>query len=143
MRSLLAVLGLLATAACAWPPPPSSAAAAPSPPPIAYAPAPLVWLFAPLAAPSPARLALSNFSFAGARVETLITPYADCVARPGTTAVDFVLPLNGTRIIEAAAGSDVCWRRAVAPGTAPAAATGWTPWNREFLSSGRSIDAQL
>ncbi len=96
--------------------------------------------------PPPARLTLSNFSFEGARIEAVITPYPDCVARAGTATTDFVLPLNGTRIIEAAAGSDVCWRRAAEPGagqaTAPAV-PGWTEWNRVFLSSGRSIDSQL
>jgi len=96
--------------------------------------------------PPEARFALSNFSFGNARIQALITPYPDCVARPGTTTADFMLPLNGTRIIEAAAGSDVCWRRTTQPAAAKAAASaapGWTEWNRVFLSSGGSIDAQL
>ena len=111
-------------------------------------PGPLTWLFSPLApaVPPEARFALSNFSFGDARIEALITPYPDCVARPGTTTVDFMLPLNGTRIIEAAAGADVCWRRATRPAAAKAAASAapsWTDWSRVFLSSGRSINAQL
>lgn len=96
--------------------------------------------------PPYARLTLSNFSFEGARVQAVITAYPDCAPREGTQTTDFVLPLNATRVIAAAAGSDVCWRRAVQPsaakGTAPAAPA-WTGWNRVLLSSGRSVDAQL
>jgi hypothetical protein len=98
------------------------------------------------ASPPPGRLTLSNFSFDDAHVEAVITGAADCAVREGTATSDFVLPLNGTRVIEAVPGSDVCWRRAIAPGTIPGAASsapGWTEWNRAFLSSGRSVDSQL
>jgi hypothetical protein len=91
-------------------------------------------------------LTLSNFSFDSARVETVITGASDCTPRAGTMMSDFVLPLNGTRVIEAASGADVCWRRAVDPRAAvgaPPSTPGWTEWNRAFLSSGRSIDSRL
>ena len=94
----------------------------------------------------PGRLTLSNFTFDNAHVQTVITGSPDCTALQGTAASDFVLPLNGTRVIEAGPGSDVCWRRAIEPGTPPGAARSapyWTAWNRAFLSSGRSIDSQL
>jgi hypothetical protein len=95
---------------------------------------------------SPGRLTLSNFTFDSAHVQAVITGSADCIASEGAAPSDFVLPLNGTRIIEAAPGSDVCWRRAIepeaAPGSAPSAPK-WTEWNRAFLSSGRSVDARL
>ena len=97
-------------------------------------------------APPPGRLTLSNFSFDHARVEALITPYPDCASREGTAASNFELPLNGTRVIEAAPGSDVCWRRQSEPvkdqDVAPST-PGWSEWNRVFTSSGRSIDSWL
>ena len=168
---VLALLGL--TASCALPPPPAEVAAPTAPPPgpvalmapaapapapvVATAPAPpppptatgpalafpfareLGWL-----APLPGRLELSNFAFDRAHVQMLITPYPDCAVRQGTATGDFVLPLNGTRVIEAAAGSDVCWRREIQP-TEGASATrpGWTEWNRAYLTAGHSIDSQL
>jgi len=98
------------------------------------------------ALPPPGRLTLSNFTFDNAHVEAVISGAPDCAVREGTTTSDFVLPLNGTRIIESVPGADVCWRRAIEPGTAPGAAPaapGWTEWNRAFLSSGRSVDSQL
>jgi hypothetical protein len=146
LRILIVSALLVATASCAWPPPPDEVAV-PSPPPLLFAP--LAWFFAPMLPappPPPGRLTLSNFSFDNAHVEAVITGTADCAAREGTTTSDFVLPLNATRIIEAVSGSDVCWRRAIEPGTAPGAASstaGWTQWNRAFLSSGRSVDSQL
>ncbi len=128
-----ALLGL--AAACASPPP----AAAPGPV--------LAFPFARqlgLAPPPPGRLTLNNFAFDRAHVQTLITPYPDCAVRQGTATGDFVLPLNGTRVIEAAAGSDVCWRRQIEPtGGASATAPGWTEWNRAYLTAGRSINSQL
>jgi hypothetical protein len=89
---------------------------------------------------------LSNFSYDHAQVEALVTPFADCVAREGAASSAFVLPLNGTRIIEAAPGADVCWRRALAPGAPTGAAPstpGWTEWNRVFLSSAGRVDSRL
>ncbi len=97
------------------PPPVAVAVAAPPPPP---PPAPVV--FAPLAGlfgpPPSGRLTLSNFSFDTARIETVITGAPDCAAREGTTTSDFVLPLNGTRVIQSVPGADVCWRRAIEAG---------------------------
>ncbi len=155
MRVLLVSALLIATASCAWPPSPGEVAA-PSPPPpgqiTAPAPfvlAPLAWLFAPVLLPTPppaGRLTLSNFSFPNAHVQAVITGYPDCAVRDGTAASDFVLPLNGTRVIDAAPGADVCWRRALEPGPAqatPPSVPGWTEWNRVYTSSGRSIDTRL
>jgi hypothetical protein len=174
VRILIASALLFATASCAWAPPPAMVAAPPRspPPPVALvapppptmvapapvpppqvavaAPAPAPFLFAPLAGlfwPPPAgRLTLSNFSFDTAHVEAVVTAAPDCTVREGTTASDFVLPLNGTRIIESVPGADVCWRRAIDPRTAagaPPSTPGWTEWSRAFLSSGRSVDARL
>jgi hypothetical protein len=113
-----------------------------------YAPNPFAFLFAPILprTPPPGRLTLSNFTFDRARVETLITSYPDCAPREGTAASNFELPLNGTRVIEAAPGSDVCWRRQIEAGkTAGIAPTtpGWTEWNRVYLSSVPVVDSRL
>lgn len=135
MRILIASALLIATASCTSPPPPATAGAP----------------FAPFgrffgATPPPGRLTLSNFSFDSARVQTVVTGSPDCTPVEGTALGDFVLPLNGTRIIEGTPGADVCWRRAIEPDTEARAAPllpKWTDWNRTFLSSGRSIDSQL
>ena len=104
-------------------------------------------VFGPLLpVPPPGRLTLSNFSFANAHVQAVMTGYPDCAVRERTATSDFVLPLNGTRIIETALGADVCWRREIEPGTAPGAAPstpGWTEWNRAFVASRRSVDSRL
>jgi hypothetical protein len=116
VRILIALALLLATASCTW------------------------W------SSPPGRLTLSNFSFDSAHVQTVLTGSPDCAASDGTAISDFMLPLNGTRIIDGTPGTDVCWRRAIEPEAATAGARvtpGWTEWNRAFLSSGRSIDAQL
>ncbi len=129
-------------------PPPVAVAVAVAAPPPPPPPAPVV--FAPLAGlfgpPPSGRLTLSNFSFDTARIETVITGAPDCAAREGTTTSDFVLPLNGTRVIQSVPGADVCWRRAIEAGKnagAPPSTPGWTEWNRAFLSSGRSVDSRL
>jgi hypothetical protein len=130
-------------------PPPVAVAPGPPPAPAPFVLAPLAWLFAPIMGPAPppsGRLTLNNFSFEHARVQTLITPYPDCTVREGTATSDFELPLNGTRIIVAAPGSDVCWRRQIASGTAQGVAPstpGWTEWNRVFLTSVPSVDSRL
>ncbi|HEV2333997.1 MAG TPA: hypothetical protein VGS13_00720, partial [Stellaceae bacterium] len=123
---------------------------APAPPPPVAVAAPAPFPFWPFAGfygpPSPGRLTLSNFTFDNAHVEVAITTAPDCGGPAGATTSDFALPLNGTRIIQSTPGADICWRRAIAaetpPGTAPSKA-GWTAWSRAFLSSGRSVDAQL
>ena len=89
---------------------------------------------------------LSNFTYENARVEAVITSAPDCAAPAAAPTSDFVLPLNGTRVIESVPGADICWRRALPPEPASGAAPappGWTEWNRAFVSSGRSIDSQL
>ena len=76
----------------------------------------------------------------------MITAYPDCAVHEGTATSDFVLPLNGTRVIEAAPGTDVCWRREIEPGTVqgwPPSTPGWTEWNRVFLSSAGVVDSRL
>ncbi len=110
----------------------------------------LPFSLAPWAPPHPMRLTLSNIAYDSARVQAVVTPLPDCAVPDGVVPVEFNLPLNSTRIIEAPPGMDVCWRRAmqpqteqVLPGMPRLAGTGWTPWSREFLSSGRSIDARI
>src|SRR5436305_8437524 len=98
-----------------------------------------------IAEPLPGRLTLSNFSYDLARVEALVTPYPDCEVRVGMAAANFDLPLNGTRVIDAPAGADVCWRRIVPPleeATSPAVPRA-IPWNRAYTSSGRVVDSHL
>jgi hypothetical protein len=148
VRLLIVSAVLAATASCAWPPPPPPEVAAP--PPIAAASAPFMPLalpFVPFVHPTPpGRLTLSNFSYDHAQVQALITPFPDCVVREGAATSAFVLLLNGTRVIEAAPGADVCWRRALEPGTRAGAAPstpGWTEWNRVFLSSAGLVDSRL
>ena len=111
-------------------------------PPLVLAPNPLAWLFGP----ARGRLTLSNFSYDSAHVETVVTSFPDCASRPGTATSDFAVPLNGTRIIAPPPGADVCWRRALAAGTAvgaPPSAPGWTEWGRAYTSSGHTIDERL
>ncbi|GEM_PF-3403032 len=130
------------------PPPPPIAPLPPAVAPVEQAPAPApagsgMWPF--WVTPASQRLTLSNFSFDQARVEAVVTANADCNEREvGVVArSDFAVPLNGTRIIEAPPGADVCWRRDLAAGPGGAAPTGWSEWNRAYLSTGRSIDARL
>ena len=152
MRILIVSAVLVATASCVLPPPPQAEVAGPPPAiaaaPVFYAPNPFAFLFAPLGSPGapPGRLTLNNFSFDHARVQAVITSYPDCAVHEGTATSDFVLPLNGTRVIEAAPGTDVCWRREIAPGTVQGVAPttpGWTEWNRVFLSSAGVVDSRL
>jgi len=96
--------------------------------------------------PPPPRLTLSNFSYDRAHVETVVTANADCDARDAGvfTAGEFDLAYNGTRIIEAPTGNDVCWRRDLAADQgAGTAAPKWSRWSRAYLSVGRSIDSGL
>jgi len=118
-------------------------AAAPPPPVVAYEPAPL--LFARQFGPPPGgRLTLSNFTYDTAHVQAVVTSGPDCAPRPGTDVSDFVLPLNGTRIINTPHGADVCWRREVGPAAADAAPTPpWTEWSRAYTAAGRSLDSRL
>ena len=128
--------------------------AAPVPPPapgqpvvVAAFPNPLAWLFtSPPPGPWHGRVTLSNFSYDNARVQAVVTPYADCEVHPGTASSDFELPLNGTRIIAAQPGTDICWRRELTPGPTPNGTqlvSGWTGWSRVFTATGSAIDSQL
>lgn len=169
---VLALLGL--TASCAWPPPqmppefaalmslsppppgaapPAAMPTAPTPvvaatpgaPVVDYVPLPLLyarWLNAP---PPPGRFTLSNFSFPDARIQAVITADPDCAPPKGTAMTDFVLPLNGTRIIQVPAGSDVCWRRELSPVTVQGVppAPPWTEWNRAYTASRRFFDSRF
>jgi hypothetical protein len=146
--TLFALTGCVLEPVVAEAPPPAPvvavAAPAPAPPPSAVAvmfpnlPDFLALAIPPIPLP-PGRLTLSNYSFDRARVQALVTAYPDCAAHEGVVVTDFALPLNGTRVIEAAPGADVCWRREFPPGSAP----GWTEWNRDYTGTGRSIDAKL
>ena len=149
------------------PAPPPAVVAAPAPAPQPYVWNPLAWLFGPppaAAAPAPAvlalpnpfalffgppeggRLVLSNFSYDRARVQAMVTPYPDCAVHDGVVAAEKEVPLNGTWVVAAAPGADVCWRRAIEPNSAaavPGGEPGWTGWSRVYLSTGRTIDSQL
>lgn len=104
------------------------------------------WPWQQAASPGPGRLNLSNFTFDKASVEAVVTTAPDCAVPPNAPRLRFVLPLNATRVIDAPAGADICWRREAVrstsrgamPNTAP-----WTDWSRAYLSTGRVIDARL
>ena len=109
---------------------------------------PLVWFepFSVRLGLQPGRLTLSNFRFDLVDVEAVITRSPDCAVLAGTAPIDFKLALNATWVVPAPPGADVCWRRQTKPppiASAAAAASGWTPWNRVYTSTGRSIDARL
>ena len=132
------------------PPEPTPVVAANAPPPPGAAPAATNWVGAFLATfgpqhPSPSRLTLSNFRYGHAYVEAVVTSDPDCARRDARVVAesDFDLPYNGTRVIEAPAGADVCWRRDLAAGHGPGAAPNWSPWNRAYLSAVRSVDSRL
>jgi hypothetical protein len=164
-----AVLALLAlTASCAGPPPQDAsspptlavALAAPvplaAPPPVVvaagqapsareveYVPITDLWwrmLTRPAAA---GRLMLSNFSFETTRVQAVLASHSVCAARGVGTVTEFVLPPNGTRVLPAPPGWDICWRRQLAPGEAreiPPEGP-WTAWSRAYTGPGRFLDA--
>jgi hypothetical protein len=143
-RAVAHPVAAIAVARPAAVPPPSPAVV-----PAVFAPRWSSWLFGHPPAASPGRMTLSNFTFGLAHVEALITPYPDCVVRPGMVPIDLKLPLNSTETVTAPPGTDVCWRRMVErpPGAALRLAGppqgAWTPWNRVFTSFGHSVDAHL
>lgn len=135
---------------------PPVAAVAPAPPPVVVGPAPPPPLFslelpvpnlvpAFLAAPAPGRLTLNNFSFDRVRVEAVVTVSEVCNVRVAGDAESlFDLPLNGTRIITAPPGSDVCWRRQVEPAAGQTGgASGWSDWSRAYIARGTAVNARL
>jgi hypothetical protein len=91
----------------------------------------------PLIGAGPGQLALTNYRFERASVQAVVTTAPLCEAvDPSMPATLFELPFKGTRVLAAAPGADICWRRVVPGGQ-------WSGWNRAFTASGRSIDSQL
>lgn len=91
------------------------------------------------AAPPPGRLALSNYSFAHAHLQIVVTAAQDCGDPAAGPVSEIDLPYNATQVVEAAPGADVCWRRlAGTPGSG-----GWSGWRRVFTATGRSIDSHF
>ena len=95
--------------------------------------------------PVPGRLTLSNFSFDHAQIETIMPASGNCYTRmAGDIEGRFELPLNGTRIVTAPPGRDVCWRRKLDPGDPTVGVVpGWTDWNRAFVAYGTRVNAKL
>jgi len=87
--------------------------------------------------PGSGRLLLSNLDYPPAQVEAVVTANPDCDARgEGYVAtMQFLVPPDGTRFIDAPPGADVCWRRDRDPP--------WRGWNRAHLAPGWTIDSQL
>ena len=119
-------------------------AAGPAPPAaeVEYVPFPFLWPRA-LGLPAPAgRLMLNNFSFEPTRVQAVLASGPACALGPPGAATEFVLPPNGTRVLPAPPGADICWRRELIAGetneTPPAGP--WTPWNRAYTGTGRFLD---
>ena len=165
MRKLWIAAALIAVTGCTqWvgplpgpePPQPAPPAVAVAPAPVVAAPAPtpVATVTYPVGVPDvmaallpaiplpPGRLTLSNFTFKLADVEAIVTPYPDCALHPGIVPMDFKVPLNGTWVITAPPGMDVCWRRALPP-SPEAPKPVWTDWNRDYTGMGRSIDSTL
>jgi hypothetical protein len=147
MRRLVLSAAMLALAACTAPPAPND----PFAPVVTTLNSVFLWLPPPpppllSPPPGPGRLTLSNFVYDWARVESFVTSYPDCQLRAGVTVTNFDLPLNGTRVIDTPAGSDVCWRRIEPPlaeARAPSSLPPPIPWNRAYTSVGRIIDSRL
>jgi hypothetical protein len=161
---ILGAAALLAlTASCAGPPPnetapvamaasvPASAATATTPPApqvaallppaadVAYVPLPLLWARMLTGPPPAGRLMLNNFGFDATRIQAVLVAAPVCaVDDPGAVA-DFVLPSNGTRVLPAPPGFDICWRRQRIAGE-PKDSGRWTPWNRAVTGPGRFLD---
>lgn len=173
VSGLLGLGLLALTASCAWPPPeaaaplPSPAVAvtapipviAPSPPPpvavtqppapappvreVEYVSVPDLW-WRMLTKPAPAgRLMLNNFSFEPTRVQAVLASGPACTVGDPGAATEFILPPNGTRVVPAPPGLDICWRRERIADEAKRAppAGPWTPWSRAYTGPGRFLDA--
>ena len=79
-------------------------------------PVPLLW-WRMLGKPAPAgRLMLNNFSFEPTRVQAALAAGPVCAIGDPGAAIEFVLPSNGTRVIPAPPGIDICWRRELIAG---------------------------
>ena len=148
MRHLLISAALLGVAACAWEPAAVPVAAPPPAPLFSFnlpVPNPVPWFLEP---PGPGRLTLNNFSFDRAHVEAVVTASPACNVRvEGDVRTSFDLPLNGTEIVTARPGADVCWRRQIEPGQQAGQSgdpsSGWGDWNRAYVAEGVSVNARL
>jgi hypothetical protein len=94
-------------------------------------------------APGPGRLLLSNPDFPLINVEAVITANQDCDARDDgyISTLEFTMPNNATKFIDAPPGANVCWRRDRNPGR-PAPGR-WSRWDRVLLVPGRTISSNL
>jgi hypothetical protein len=94
-------------------------------------------------APLPGRLQLSNPDFVLINVEAVITANPDCDARDNgyISTMEFAMPNNSTKFIEAPPGADVCWRSDRNPGR-PVRGR-WSRWDRAYLVPGKLVDATL
>jgi hypothetical protein len=129
--------------AAAGPVPPAAAAPPPAVRDVEYVPVPLLWLRMLKLPPPAGRLMLSNYSFLPAHVQAVLASGPECAIGDAGTVTDFVLPPNGTRVLPAPPGMDVCWRRENAAGEANGAPPndGWTAWSRALTGPGRFLDA--
>src|ERR1700739_3564134 len=93
--------------------------------------------------PLPGRLQLSNPDFVMINVEAVITANPDCDARDNgyISTMEFAMPNNSTKFIEAPPGADVCWRSDRNPGR-PVRGR-WSRWDRAYLVPGKLVDATL
>ena len=93
--------------------------------------------------PSPGMLRLSNPNFGLINVEVVITANSDCGARDEgyVSTLEFTMPNNATKFIEAPLGADVCWRSDRNPGR-PVPGR-WSRWDRASLVPGRLVNATL
>ena len=91
----------------------------------------------------PGTLLLSNPNFGLINVEAVITANSDCAARDDgyISTLEFTMPNNSTKFIEAPPGADVCWRSDRNPGRP--AANRWSRWDRAYLVPGRPVNATL
>lgn len=121
-------------------PPPPSAAAPPPAREIGYEPMPLVWARMLTQPPPAGRLMLSNFSFEPTRIQAGLAAEPVCAIDNPAALIEFTLPPNGTRVLPAPPGTDICWRRELMKGD-PKQAGKWTAWNRAFTGPGRFLDA--
>jgi hypothetical protein len=93
--------------------------------------------------PEPGRLQLSNPDVPLVNVEAVITANPNCDAREDgyISTLEFTMPNNSTKFIDAPPGADVCWRSDRNPGR-PVAGR-WSRWDRAYLVPGKLIDATL
>jgi hypothetical protein len=89
-------------------------------------------------------LLLSNPDFDMINVEAVITANPDCAARDEgyIATLEFTMPNNATKFLDAPPGADICWRRDRRPGQ-PTATRVWSRWDRAFLVPGKTVDANL